>query len=83
MSCSAVIISPEKMRAWMKKNHFSSRYISEKIGRSNNYINTVLTTKRISAASLAFMKEVFGVDESEFKAEEEKPMKKALDGALL
>ena len=78
MSCSAVIISPEKMRAWMKKNHFSSRYISEKIGRSNNYINTVLTTKRISAASLAFMKEVFGVDESEFKAEEEKPNEKSV-----
>ena len=66
----SVIIDPAKMRKWMYEKEFSGAYVSQLLGRSYNYISSVLSTRRMSLTTYRLLKKEFGLTDSEILKEE-------------
>lgn len=65
-----VIIGPAKMRKWMYEKEFSGAYVSQLLGRSYNYISSVLSTRKMSLTTYRLLKKEFGLTDSEILKEE-------------
>ena len=65
----SVIIDPAKMRKWMYEKEFSGAYVSQLLGRSYNYISSVLSTRKMSLTTYRLLKKEFGLTDSDILKE--------------